>query len=140
MITINFNKIKSRQVNIELAFTTNHYNLDHAQALDKIRQYRILSKRNDFLDVNDKNDRSLIADIFNNYYAKEEGLPEIKTYYSNDYALPDSMLSAYKNKYNRFILFTKIRPFYVSLDRYLKHYENIKWLIESDNIKIKDVS
>ena len=104
-----------------------------------MRQYRILSKRNDFLDVNDKHDRGLIVEIFNKYYSKEEGLPEIKTSYSNDYALPDSMVSAYNNKYNRFLTFTKIRPFYISLDRYLKHYEKIKWLIESDNIKIKDV-
>lgn len=140
MITINFNKIKSRQVHIELAFTASYYNLDHAQALDKMRQYRILSKRNDVLDVDDKHDRGLIAEIFNKYYSKEEGLPEIKTSYSNDYALPDSMVSAYNNKYNRFLTFTKIRPFYISLDRYLKHYEKIKWLIESDNIKIKDVS
>lgn len=140
MLTINFNKIKSKQVSIELAFQANYYDLDHEQVLDLMRQYRILSKRNDFLDVNIPSDRSKIADVFNKYYAEEEGLPEVQATYSNQYTLPDSMLSAYKNKYNRFITFTKVRPFYISLERYLKHYEKIKWFIQNDKIKITDVS
>ena len=137
MITINFNKIKSKQVVVELTFQTNYYGLDGDEHTELMKLYRKLSNRNESLNVNVPNDRNKIADIFNQHFIF--GGPRISVSYP-DYTLPESFLTAYNNKYDKYILFTKTRPFHIKLDKYLKYYEGIKRYLENDYIRITDVS
>ena len=137
MITINFSKIKSRQVVVELTFQTNYYGLDGDEHTELMKLYRKLSNRNENLSVDVPNDRNKIADIFNQHFIF--GGPRISVSYP-DYALPESFLTAYNNKYGRHIIFTKTRPFHIKLEKYLKYYEGIKRYLENDYIRITDVS
>lgn len=121
-------------ISLEFIYTLNEVH----KHIERVKLYKKLTRKKDMLRIDSRDDREIIADLWNRFLREPEQ-EKLDPQYKNDYKLPDSFVKAYNEQYVKNIIFTKMDQFVITLDQYFNNYIELKEHIDNGKLEIKNL-